>query len=191
VTAADVSLKDDGKKFEIEPGQGIMVNGASGRTCDLITLEQFGDCRLKLDFMVTRGSNSGVYLMGKYEIQILDSYGRADVTSHDCGGVYERWIDGKGYDGVAPRVNASRPAGQWQSYDITFKAPRFDDTGKKTANARFVKVIHNGTVIQEDVELKGPTRGAMGGREVPIGPLRLQGDHGPVAYRNIRIQPLD
>ena len=78
----------------------------------------------------------------------------------------------------------------WQEYDIIFRAPRFDDAGNKIANARFERVTHNGIVIHEDVSLRGPTRGGAPG-EVASGPLRLQGDHGPVAYRNIRIRRLE
>jgi hypothetical protein len=117
-----------------------------------------------------------------------------DPKYSDCGGIYQRW-DGKrspkGYEGHAPRVNASLPAGRWQSYDVIFRAPRFDAGGRKTSNARFVKVIHNGIVVHEDVEVSGPTRAAAYKDEKPTGPLMVQGDHGPVAYRNIRIVPLN
>lgn len=193
LVADDVELNPatEGKTFVIEPGKGIMVNGPQGRTCDLVTTTEQGDCEAHIEFVVSKGSNSGVYFMGKYEIQILDSYGKTDFTSHDCGGIYERWIDGKGYDGVPPRVNASRPAGEWQTFEVIFRAPRFDEGGKKIENARFVEVKHNGLVIHKDVELKGPTRGAMkADEEKPTGPLRLQGDHGPVAYRNIKIRSI-
>jgi len=88
-------------------------------------------------------------------------------------------------------VNASKPPGEWQSFDITFRAAHFDASGKKIENARFVKVLQNGQVIHENVELNAPTRGSMDAEDVARGPLRLQGDHGPVAYRNIRIRPLD
>ena len=90
-----------------------------------------------------------------------------------------------------PDFNASKRPGQWQTYDVVFRAPRFDASGKKIANAKFEKVIHNSVVIHRDVELKGPTRGGLGGPEVAKGPLRLQGDHGPVAFRNIRIKHLE
>jgi hypothetical protein len=142
---------------------------------------------------VAKGSNSGVYLQGRYEIQILDSFGKAQPTYSDCGAIYPRWINDKNTEGHAPRVNASKAPGEWQSFDITFKAPRFDAKGKRIARARFVKVLQNGVLIQENVELNGVTRGAIGGNdgpEVAMGPLRLQGDHGPVAFRNIRIKPL-
>jgi hypothetical protein len=87
-------------------------------------------------------------------------------------------------------VNASRPPGEWQSFDVIFRAPRFDASGVKIANAKFVKVVHNGQVIHENIEVRGPTRGARFGDEKSAGPLLLQGDHGPVAYRNVRILPL-
>ncbi len=88
-----------------------------------------------------------------------------------------------------PRVNASRAPGQWQTFDIIFCAPRFDKNGRKISNARFEKVVHNGIAVHEDVELTGPTRASAYNDEKPFGPLMLQGDHGPVAYRNIRIAP--
>ena len=90
----------------------------------------------------------------------------------------------------SPRVNASRPPGQWQTYDITFRAPRFDAAGKKTARARFVKVVHNGQVVHENVDASGPTRASIADDEKAVAPLTLQGDHGPVAYRNLRLWKL-
>ena len=102
----------------------------------------------------------------------------------------ERLINEKNVEGRSPLINASLPPGQWQTFDITFRAPRFDAAGKKIADARLVRVAHNGKVIHENVDLHGPTRGALAEEEKPMGPLRLQGDHGPVAYRNLRIKPL-
>ncbi len=188
-TASSVALDPaDPTKLVITPGAGILVNGPAGRTCDLHTVQTFGDCELHVEFLVPKGSNSGVYLMGEYEVQILDSYGKADPGFGDCGGIYARWIDGQNVDGHPPRVNASQPPGEWQSFDIVFRAPRFDESGRKTANARFVRVLHNGVLIHRDVELQGPTRSSLTGQERPRGPLMLQGDHGPVAFRNIRIR---
>ena len=77
-----------------------------------------------------------------------------------------------------------------KNLDVSFRAPRFDAAGKKTANARFVKVTLNGTVIHEDVEVESPTGHAWHNKEVARGPLLLQGDHGPVAFRNVRVRPL-
>jgi len=181
------------KLIASRPGTGIIVNGPTGRTVDLLSRAEFADVRAHIEFMVTRGSNSGVYFMGRYEIQILDSYAVEQPTFSDCGGIYQRW-DGnrtpRGYEGRPPRVNASLPPGQWQTFDVIFRAPRFDETSKKIANARFEKVIHNGIMIHEDVEVTGPTRASPYQDEKPAGPLMLQGDHGPVAYRNIWIVPL-
>lgn len=180
----------DGKKLTGKEGKGAMMNGDKGKTRDIITKEEFGDVELHVEFMVPEKSNSGVYLMGRYEIQVFDSWGVEHPKYSDCGGIYQRWADGKGFEGRAPNINASRKPGEWQTYDITFKAPKFDAAGKKTANAVFVKVVHNGAVIHENQEVTGPTRASTYNDEKATGPLMLQGDHGPVAYRNIRIRPL-
>jgi hypothetical protein len=165
-------------RFDARPGTGVLLSGDDGRGVDLLSETEHGDCRLHVEFNVPRGSNSGIYFQGQYEVQILDSYGKKDkdLKYGDCGGIYNT---------AAPRTNASRAPGEWQTFDISFRAPRFDAAGKKIANARFVKVVHNGKVIHEDVEVKGPTTAALGGPERPLGPLMIQGDHGPVALRNI------
>jgi hypothetical protein len=165
-------------RFVLKDKAGILVNGDDGRGVDLLSEVQHGDCQLHVEFNVTKGSNSGVYFQGQYEVQILDSFGKKDkdLAYGDCGGIYNT---------AKPRTNASKAPGEWQTFDVTFQAPRFDDKKKKIANARFVKVIHNGKVIHENVEVKGPTTASLGGAERPLGPLMLQGDHGPVAFRNI------
>jgi hypothetical protein len=169
--------------LEAQEGTGVLLNGGDGHGLNLLTTTTFGDCELHVEFSVAKGSNSGVYLMGHYEVQILDSFGKkdADLKYGDCGGIY---------DTAPPRTNASKAPGEWQTFDIVFRAPRFDASGKKIANARFLKVIHNGKVIHENVEVKKPTTANMGGPEQPRGPLMLQGDHGPVAFRNLRLKPL-
>jgi hypothetical protein len=180
------------EKFAITPGQGVLVNGADGRTVELVTEAEFGDIQAHVEFCIPKHSNSGVYLMGRYEVQVYDSYGveKDKYPGIECGGLYPRWIDNKNVEGHSPRVNASKPPGEWQTFDITFRAPRFDADGKKTANAKVVKVVHNGKVIHENVELTGPTRATLWEDEKPTGPLRFQADHGPVAYRNLRVKPL-
>lgn len=172
--------------FAAGPGDRI-INGREGRTLDLVSDEVFGDCELYLEFMLSQGSNSGVYLDGLYEIQIFDSFGfNGALMPGDNGAIY-RLSDNTG--GWPPRVNASRPPGAWQSLQVWFRAPRVEG-GKKTANARFLRVLLNETLIHEDVEVPGPT-GSHGKRaETASGPLILQGDHGPVAFRNIYIRPL-
>lgn len=181
-------------KFVITPGDGILVNGPKGRTVDLLSTAEFGDVEVHIEFCIPAKSNSGIYFMGRYELQVYDSFGvEKDLyPGIECGGLYPRWDDAKQheYEGHSPRVNVSKPPGQWQTFDVVFRAPRFDASGHKTANAKFVKVVHNGQVIHENIEITGPTRSAHWTDERPAGPLLLQGDHGPVAYRNLWIQPI-
>ena len=181
----------------LKDGNGILVNLPGKKDAkDLFTKTTYGDADLELDYMMARGSNSGIYLQGRYEIQLLDSWGTVNPKSGDNGGIYERWDDSKpegqqGYDGHAPRQNASRAPGLSQHMKISFQAPRFDGNGQKISNAKVLYVWLNGVLIQDNVELAGPTRGAFDNKEAAIGPLRLQGDHGPVAFRNIRITSFD
>jgi len=179
--------RPDPKSFEVFPGQGVLLNTKSGRGIDLYSKEEFGDCEIHLEFCVTKGSNSGVYVQGRYEVQILDSYGKAKIDEHDCGAIYERWKDNQGYEGHPPLMNACKAPGEWQSFDIYFRAPRFNAGGEKVENARFLKVLQNGELVQENVEVTGPTRGSRYAKDAPLGPLMLQGDHGPVAFRKFRI----
>ncbi len=196
VAAGDVFQgPDDPKKLAWKEGTGCLVNGKKGRTRHLVTEREHGDCRAHVEFMVPKGSNSGVYFQGRYEIQVLDSWGVEKLKHGDCGGIYQRWDPKRGrgkqgFEGRSPRINASRPPGRWQEFDVVFRAPRFDEQGRKIKNARFVKVVHNGKVVHENVAVTGPTRAAMFRDEKPRGPMMLQGDHGPVAYRNIIIEPL-
>jgi hypothetical protein len=182
----------DPKQFAIQPGTGVLVNGARGRTKNLLSETEHGDVETHIEFVVPKGSNSGIYFQGRYEIQVLDSWGVKELKHGDCGGIYQRWDakEKRGYEGHAPRVNASKPPGEWQTFEVVFRPPRFDVSGKKTRNACFVKVVHNGVVVHENVEVTGPTRSAAFNDEKPTGPLMLQGDHGPVAYRNLRLRNL-
>jgi stress-induced morphogen len=178
---------EDPALLAVSPSQGStgwLINDAASkhasaesRGVDLYTQRTFGDCTIDLEFMIPKGSNSGVYVMGKYELQIKDAYGLDKLTYQDLGAVYK----------VAPaRVNAARKPGEWQSLRIEFIAPRFEG-GKKVANARFVKVVLNDQVIHENLEVNDVTPGGLTGKEMPAGPLMFQGDHGPAAFRNIRV----
>ncbi len=178
-------------------GTGILVNTFSekNRPKDLISNLQHSDADLELDFMMAKGSNSGIYFQGRYEVQLLDSWTDKVPKAGGNGGIYERWDESKpdgqkGYEGYAPRINASRAPGLWQHLKISFHAPRFDQNGKKIENAKFVRVELNGLVIHENIQMSGPTRGGYPD-EVLLGPLRLQGDHGGVAFRNIKIASYD
>jgi len=192
----DVFLNPANERLlSVKSGTGVIVNGPTGRTSHLLSRAEFGDVKAHIEFMVPRESNSGVYFMGRYEIQVFDSWKKTSpYAGIECGGIYQRWDNNrepnkKGFEGHSPRVNASRAPGQWQTFDVVFRAPRFDKRGRKVANARFETVVHNGVLVHEDIELTGPTRAGIYNDEKPTGPLMFQGDHGPVAYRNIRIDP--
>jgi hypothetical protein len=169
----------------IGPGEELI---STNRTVNLSSEAVFGDCLVELEFMVGRSnpgnvidSNSGVKMMNIYEIQIFDSQNHAKPGKHDCGAIYNE---------TAPLVNACRPPGEWQTLVIDFRAPRFDETGTKTANARFVKVTLNGQVVQDNVEIAHGTNVSRNAKEHPTGPIYLQGDHGSVAFRNLKVTPL-
>ena len=183
----------DGKKigWKIDPDGALTdVKGAG----DLITNQSFGDCQLHVEFRTpatvkgegqSRG-NSGVYLMGFYEIQVLDSYKNPTYSNGQAAAVYKQHI---------PLVNASREPGQWQAYDILFKAPIFKEDGSIDKPAT-VTVLHNGVLVQNNVTIKGPTdwvRKPVYKKHDAKLPLFFQ-DHGddgnPISYRNIWIRPL-
>lgn len=174
------------------PGTGVLWNGSEGRTNNLVSREEFGDVALELEFMISEGSNSGVKFHGQYEIQILDSWAVDEPKANDCGGIYPRAELKPKYhlldEGFPPKTNAARRPGQWQTLEAVFQSPRFDSGGRKVAHARFVKVVLNGKLIHENVEVPTPTGHAWRNPERPAGPLLLQADHGPVAFRNIRVR---
>ena len=174
---------DNPKLLVVEDGKGEMINPVKehGESLDFYSKAKFGDCRIEVEVMVPQGSNSGIYVMGEYEVQVLDSFGRMKMGSGDMGAIY---------GGFSPPVNACKAPGQWQQYVIEWKAPKFDATGKKTANAEFVKVELNGQVLHKNLVMNGPTPGGVTGKEAAEGPLMFQGNHGPVAYRNIVVRPL-
>ena len=166
----------------------VQVVAGSG---DIATRQEFGDCQLHIEWATPsevkgegqeRG-NSGVFLMERYEVQILDSYDNRTYYHGQAGAIYNQY---------APLVNASRKPGEWQSYDIVFKAPRFDEQGKVTERGR-ITVLHNGVLIQNNVEIYGNTwhdRAALYIAHGPKASLRLQ-DHGnPMRFRNVWIRPL-
>ncbi len=168
------------------PGEELI---STNRTVNLSSKAVFGDCIVELEFMVGKSnpdddndSNSGIKMMNIYEIQIYDSYGVAAPTKTDCGAIYSE---------TAPSVNACKKPGEWQKLVIDFRAPRFDKAGNKTANAKFVKVTLNGRVIQDNVEIAHGTNVSRNSREHPTGPIYLQGDHGSVAFRNLKVTPLN
>jgi hypothetical protein len=175
-------------KWRVVDGAFEVVAG----TGTLTTRDEFGDVQLHVEWMAPnppkgtdqdRG-NSGVFLMGKYEVQVLDSYNSATYPDGQAGALYGQY---------PPLVNASRAPGEWQSYDIVFHRPRFDASGKVTSPARFT-VLHNGILVQDNAALVGPTahttRPPYEAHPDRL-PISLQ-DHGhPVRFRNIWLRDLE
>lgn len=194
-TVGSVRLDPDNpKKILTQPGPGVIYNGTTGKASNLISKEEFGDVQLHVEFCIPKGSNSGVKFQAVYEIQIFDSFGSSKKpTGRDCGGIYPRSEEKPKYhqidDGYAPLSNASKPSGEWQVLDATFLAPRFDSSGKKLASARITAVL-NGKTVQDNLEVPYPTGSAWHDQEKPTGPILLQADHGPVAFRNLKARRL-
>lgn len=176
----------DGKKPGWKVSRGIVT--VVPKTGDIVSKRKFRDFTLHLEFRSPKmpeakgqaKGNSGVYLQGRYEIQVLDSSGWKVPGLGDCGGIYNVH---------APLVNACKPGGSWQTYDVVFRAARVDRSRKVVEKAR-VTVILNGIVIQNNAEVPGPTGGAMDDKVGAPGPLLLQ-DHGDLAsYRNVWVMEL-
>lgn len=180
--------KGEAARWKVESGYMEVV----AKTGSIRTKKAFGDCQLHIEWAAPaiisgegqgRG-NSGVFLMNTYEVQVLDSYENKTYADGMAGAIYGQY---------PPLVNACRKPGEWQSYDIIFHRPRFDSDGKVVSPARMT-VIHNGILIQDHVELLGPTSHKI---RLPYKahpdkmPLSLQ-DHGnPVRFRNIWLRPLE
>ncbi len=188
--SAELSAWSSGGK---EPRWGVVDGTMEARpgSGDISTRDSFGDIQLHLEFRTppeVKGNsqgrgNSGVFLMERYEIQVLDSYQNPTYPDGQCAAFYGQW---------PPLVNACRGPGQWQSYDIIFKAPRFSADGSLLAAAR-ATVIHNGVMVHHDREFLGPTshrRKPSYSKHAPLGKIKLQ-DHGnPIRYRNIWLRNL-
>lgn len=155
-------ITPENNQFQME--NGVLVNNEAGG--NLITKEKFNDFKLYAEFRYPEGSNAGIYLRGRYEVQIADNYG-LEPESHLIGGIYG-FID--------PTVNAAKKAGEWQTYDIKL-------TG------RMVTVVLNGIEVISNRPIPGITGGALNSNEGQPGPIMLQGDHGPVEFRKIIITP--
>ena len=182
------SQKDGGPaRWKVENGYMEVAKGTGA----IETAQGFGDCQLHVEWASPspavgedqdRG-NSGVFLMNQYEVQVLDSYQAVTYPDGQAAALYGQY---------PPLVNASRPPGQWQSYDIVFRGPRFDAEGKLLRPAR-VTVLHNGVLVQEAVELTGPTAHKTRPpykAHPPKLPLSLQDHSHPVRFRNIWIREL-
>jgi Domain of Unknown Function (DUF1080) len=186
--AGDVRLDPKNPKNLIASGEarddkGVLVAQLKDfQGTNLVTTEKFKDFSLHVEFFLPKEGNSGIFLMGLYELQLTDSFGIADAKMQegDHGGIpfFKK-----------PLTNASLKPGEWQTAEVTFQAPRFDDKGKKTANAKIVKAVINGKTVQQNLELPEPTAGGLDQSESASGPIMLQGNEGPVGFRNVTITP--
>jgi hypothetical protein len=173
-------------KWDIQDGAAI-VNGTGG----ISTTQSFGDCQLHIEWATpaeVKGTgqgrgNSGIFLQKRYELQVLDSYNNKTYFNGQAGAIYQQY---------APLVNVSRKPGEWQTYDVIYHAPRFDANGN-VLKPGTVTVLQNGVLVQDNVEIKGPTSGPVNQKYRPHPlkqPLALQDHHNPVRYRNIWIREL-
>jgi hypothetical protein len=179
-----VVIFNGGDLNQLQPGAKKTEDGLLMEGCT--TKEEFGDCTVHIEFKLpfqpdARGQargNSGIYLASRYEVQMLDSFGLRG-EHNECGGIYTV---------AKPKVNMCYPPEQWQTYDIDYVAPRFDDKGAKLSNAT-VTVRHNGVLIHEKVEVPKTTTSAPIATEGPQGPIHLQNHGNPVRYRNFWVKP--
>jgi len=182
----DLSAFAGGENWKVEDG----VASSTGKG-GITTKQPFGDVQLHIEWATpgkVEGSgqgrgNSGVYFMGKYEVQILDSYENETYFDGQAGAVYKQW---------PPLVNASRKPGEWQTYDVIFEAPRFDSQGDVVRPA-YVSVLHNGVVVQAHTELLGGTFYDQPPHYEPHAdrlPIHIQDHHNPVKFRNIWVREL-
>lgn len=189
----DVNVDQTKKRtFVSSPGTGVLLNTPEKTMKEnLFTVFEHGDIEMELDVMIPIHSNSGLYFQGRYEVQLLDSWGKKEFKHSDIGGIYHRWDKTKegparGYDGHPPMVRAAKAPGLWQHFKIIFHAPKFDASGNKVKNAWFEEVWLNGALLHENQEVTGPTRSGAFEDEKQMGPLMIQGDHAGVALRNIK-----
>jgi hypothetical protein len=190
VVLFDGSSWDGWVQRDASPSQWVVHDDGSVQATggDAITTLEFQDCQLHVEFLcpLMEGksgqarANSGVYLHGLYEVQVLDSYGLAPAIN-GCGAVYSV---------APPLVNACRPPGTWQSYDIIFRGPRYDEADALVAPPE-ITVLHNGIAVQSHVEVPGPTPASLDRPMKPMGPLMLQFHGDPVRYRNIWLRRLN
>lgn len=181
------------KAVDFSAGTGILLNINNEAQKDaLFTKWEHEDIKLELEVMLPKGSNSGIYFQGRYELQLFDSWGVKNPKYSDIGGIYRNWEQdpAKIFRGIAPSSNAAKAPGLWQKLKIHFQAPRFNEAGEKIANAKFVSVDLNGVRIHSNVEVPTYTGGQISKQEASRGPLMIQGDHGPVAIKNFKYQLL-
>ncbi len=181
-TGTAISDPDDATKIIAKPGGEDFINTGDGGV-DIYTKEKYGDVQVDLEVMIPVNGNTGILLMGQYEVQVWDSYDKPVLWANQWMGTIVATKE--------PAAHPEKPGGEWQHFVIDFRAPRFDEKGHKIKNALFEKVVLNDVVIHENVEAPASTPVNMPGGECKVGPLALSGFTGQCAYRNIKIEPLE
>jgi len=179
---------DQPTKLMTQKGVNALCNTASPTPTDYVSKQGIGDAKYHVEFMLPEQGDSGLVLMGRYEIDLRDSHNAQELTPEHCGGLPPMKGAAGASAGTPPRFHAYGGAGQWHSLDVEFQAPRFDELGNKTENARLVWVKLNDTLLHENLELTGPTAGYEG-PEAAFGPLVLQGTGTQAAFGNVRVFP--
>ncbi|MEO0627792.1 MAG: family 16 glycoside hydrolase, partial [Bacteroidota bacterium] len=180
-------------ELDTDRGTGILYSRSrNSESIDLETQFTHGDLDMELEFMLPKDGESGLFLQGRYEIQLSDSWQKHRPTYLDAGAVspIRKMESQQLTGGKPPRVNAAKAPGLWQHLSVSFRAARFDRYGQKLEDARLLFVKLNGIIVHENVVLTGPTDQSHS-NEVARGPLRLQAENGEVAFRNICVQAYD
>ena len=170
-------------------GDRIVNLPLEGGASDIISMQTIGDMELYVEYMVPDSSDAGVYIHGLYELQIKNSFGLDFRSPVEKTSTIIGYADRS--DPIAPTVRAERPQGHWNAFHIWYQAPKFDASGKKIENAKFLRILLNGQLIHENQERKAAAHASLEIPEAAINPaVMLQGSYGPVAFRNIYVKPL-
>lgn len=196
---SDVTINAEQQIFTTQAGEGVLINRPQG---DLLgksnwlfsANDDYQDMHLKVDFNVTKSAESAIYFLGRYRLNISDIYGKKQWWQVWMGGIHARFDDErewKNFDGITASANGNKPAGEWQTLTVDFKAPRFDENGFKTEYAQYINVKVNGVTVQQNQVGTGPAKWAFKKNDSTTGPLIFVGDTGPIAFRNLTVEKKD
>lgn len=192
--SSDVTFKlgsDSVEAANSDAPEGLLLGSVDGNVEPLLTKESFGDSVLSFEVLLAEGARAGVYLQGRYEIVLTPLQESGDaLTVGSMGALAPRWDEGrdpKAYAGVIPTASAAKPAGEWQTVSIRFRAPRYNEAGQKVESALFLDVQVNGELVQRNTIATGFTRGAINPWETTSGPLMMRLHEGSIAIRDLQL----
>lgn len=194
---AEVQTDELDTSFVASKGDGVILHKMqtdSKQGANLRSTQDYRDVHITLDFNLTKGSRSALYLLGRYRLNITDIYGSRNLWPSLMGGIdsrYDEEREWKNYDGVAASQNAAKAPGEWQTLEVEFKAPRFDENGFKTEYAQFISVKVNGIQVQDKAVATGPARYALAKDDAPEGPIAIMGGAGQIAIKNVTVTERD